>query len=327
MLIDTHAHVNFVAYKDDGDEVVERALRENTWMVNVGSERDTSRRAVEYAKKYPKGVYAAVGLHPIHLREQNIGEQIGPVRNKPNSLSELGKDNLNSSSRQISYSTQISNGVDEYESSEFKTSAEKFDYDYYQELAKDDKVVAIGETGLDYYHIDKPKLKAQSLKIQAQNQNLEHLKNLQKEVLLEQIALAQELDKPVIFHCREAHNDLLTILKEWDLVGNKKLRGVIHSFSGRWSQAQQYLAMGFYLGFNGIITFARDYDRVIKQMPLAQLILETDCPYLTPWPFRGKRNEPSYVKYVAQKVAELRGTSVEEVAEITTKNARTLFNI
>ncbi|MEK7160632.1 MAG: TatD family hydrolase, partial [Patescibacteria group bacterium] len=109
--------------------------------------------------------------------------------------------------------------------------------------------------------------------------------------------------------------------------GNKPLRGVIHSFSGRWSQAKQYLAMGFYLGFNGIITFARDYDKVVREVPLDKLLLETDCPYLTPEPWRGKRNEPSYVKYVAQKVAELRGISVEEVAEITTKNARKLFKI
>jgi len=273
MLIDTHAHVNFVAYKTDGDEVTERALKENIWMINVGSERDTSRRALEYAKKYPKGVFAAVGLHPIHLREQQIGAPL-----------------------------------DEYETVEFKTQAEKFEYDYYKSLAQDPKVVAIGETGLDYYH-------------NAAN------KELQKEVLLEQMSLADALKKPIIFHCREAHNELLATLREWELFGNKKLRGVIHSFSGRWSQAQQYLAMGFYLGFNGIITFARDYDKVIKQMPLERLLLETDCPYLTPVPFRGKRNEPAYVEYVAEKVAELRGISFDEIAEATTKNAKELFKI
>lgn len=280
MLIDTHAHVNFVAYKNDGDEVTNRALKENVWMINVGSEKDTSRRAVEYAKKYDKGVYAAVGLHPIHLKEQPIDAP-----------------------------------VDEYETAEFKTTAEKFDYDFYKSLAQNEKVVAIGEIGLDYYHVTD------------NSEQITKNKLLQREVLLEQMSLASELGKPVIFHCREAHDDLLTVLKEWELVGNKKLRGVIHSFSGRWSQAQQYLAMGFYLGFNGIITFARDYDRVIKQMPLDRLLLETDCPYLTPIPFRGKRNEPAYVKYVAEKIAELRGISFEEVAEVTTKNAKSLFGI
>jgi len=301
MLIDTHAHVNFVAYKDDGDEVVKRTLKENIWMINVGSERDTSRRAVEYAKKYSEGVFAAVGLHPIHLKKQKVDAQI-----------------------------------DEYESVEFKAEAEKFDYDYYKSLAQNDKVVAIGEIGLDYYRNAKSKL-------------------LQRETLLKQMALAQELNKPIIFHCRETHNDLLEILKNFknnspssrfageagqpslnireevpplNLRGGEgELRGVIHSFSGRWSQAQQYLEMGFYLGFNGLITFARDYDKVIKQMPLERLVLETDCPYLTPAPFRGKRNEPAYVKYVAEKVAELRGISLEEVAETTTANAKKLFEI
>jgi TatD DNase family protein len=280
MLIDTHAHVNFVAYKDDGEEVTKRALKENIWMINVGSEKDTSRRAVEYAQKYPEGVFASVGLHPIHLAEQNYNAS-----------------------------------VDEYESDEFKTQAQRFDYKYYKSLVlsvnseqANSKVVAIGEIGLDYFHNEEKKL-------------------LQRETLLEQLNLADQLQKPVMFHCREAHNDLLEILKNWNYLGNKPLRGVIHSFSGRWSQAQLYLEMGFYLGFNGIITFARDYDRVIKQMPLDRLVLETDCPYLTPEPFRGKRNEPAYVRYVGEKVAELREISFEEVAEATSANAKKLFNI
>src|SRR4030042_4495517 len=122
MLTDTHAHVNFVAYKDDGDEVVKRALKENIRMINVGSERDTSRRSVEYAKKYPAGVFAAVGLHPIHLKAQEI--------NAP---------------------------VDEYEKVEFKAEAQRFDYKYYRSLAQNEKVVAIGEIGLDYYDLEDPK--------------------------------------------------------------------------------------------------------------------------------------------------------------------------
>jgi len=105
------------------------------------------------------------------------------------------------------------------------------------------------------------------------------------------------------------------------------LRGVVHSFSGRWSQAEEYFKLGFYIGFNGLITFARDYDKVIKNVPLERLLIETDCPYLTPIPHRGKRNEPSYVKYVAEKIAEIKGMSVEEVVVTTTKNARELFRI
>ncbi len=273
MLIDTHAHINFVAFKDDGDEVTKRCLAENIWMINVGSQSETSKRAVDYAQKYSSGVFAAVGLHPIHLGGE--GEE-----------------------------KAIKEQVDEFEEVVIFGRPEEFDYDFYKSLAKNEKVVAIGEIGLDYYR------------------NAAERK-LQIEILEKQIKLAKEMKKSVIFHCREAHNDLLKILKKY----NGEICGVIHSFSGRWSQAQEYLNMGFYLSFNGIITFARDYDRVVCQMPLERLLLETDCPYLTPVPFRGKRNEPSYVKYVAQKVAELRGITFEEVAKVTTRNARQLFKI
>ncbi|MFH0852293.1 MAG: TatD family hydrolase [bacterium] len=288
MLIDTHAHVNFIAYKDDGGQVLERALENGVWLINVGSQLDTSRRAIAYAEKFDKGVFASIALHPIHLKGRKIKEEL-----------------------------------DEQESLEFETQEEKFDYEKYKELAlstgsrqANPKVVAIGETGLDYYHLR-----------QEQPEELERLKNLQKEVFKKHLQLAQELGKPVAIHCREAHQDVLEILKA--AVSSKQLTagGVVHSFSGRWSQAEEYLGMGFYLSFNGIITFARDYDRVILNMPLERLLIETDCPYLAPVPFRGKRNEPIYVKYVAEKIAELRGINFDEVAKITTENARELFKI
>ncbi|MDD5589768.1 MAG: TatD family hydrolase [Candidatus Portnoybacteria bacterium] len=274
MLIDTHAHVNFAAYKDDGDEVAKRALENNTWFINVGSQWETSQRAFEYAKKYPEGVFAAVGLHPIHLEGREIKET-----------------------------------VDSDESFEFKTRQEKFDRDKYKQLALIEKVVAIGETGLDYFHLDFGKEEEQKIR--------------QKENFLEHIKLAKEIGKPMIFHCRRAYSDLLEILKP----EAGKLEGVLHSFVGRWSQAEHFLEMGFYLAFNGIITFARDYDKVVKNMPLDKILIETDSPYLTPIPFRGKRNEPLYVKYVAEKIAELKGISFGEVAEVTTENARRLFKI
>jgi len=302
MLIDTHAHVNFVAYKDDGDEVIKRALQNNVWLINVGSQYDTSCRSVQYAQKYPEGVYASVALHPIHLKGRKIRAEVDP-----------------------------------YELIEFETQEEKFDFKKYKELAQNPKVVAIGETGLDYYH-----LKSEP------PEEIDKIKNLQKEVFLQHLKIADELAKPLIIHCREAQRDTLEILKSFqsllpersdevaksktNVVGpsissGNKLRGVIHSFSGRWSQAEQYLEMGFYLSFNGIVTFARDYDKVILNMPLERLLIETDCPYLTPIPFRGKRSEPLYVKYVAEKIAEMRGISFDEVARVTTENARKLFNI
>jgi TatD DNase family protein len=278
MLIDTHAHVNFSAFKDDGDEVIKRALAAETWLVNVGSQYDTSRRAAEYARKYGEGVWAAVALHPIHLKGRKIVAEVDPE-----------------------------------ELIEFQTKEERFDMQKYRELAQEPKVVAIGETGLDYYHLDPGHETEQKV--------------LQKESFLAHLKLARELGKPVIIHCREAHQELLEILKAQISDGQNKFQGVVHSFSGRLSQAEQYLALGFYLSFNGLVTFARDYDKVILNMPLERLLLETDCPYLTPVPFRGKRNEPLYVKYVADKISDLRGISFEELAAVTTANARKLFRI
>ncbi len=267
MLIDTHAHINFNAYKDDADEVIRRSLENNVWMINVGSQCDTSKRAVEMVEKYPEGVYAAIGLHPIH---------VGPSR-----------------------------FVDE-EELKIKTREEKFDKEKYRELAKSQKVVAIGETGLDYYHAEDEKTK-----------------NLQKEVFIKHLELASELKKPVIFHCRKAYDDLL-----YEIQNTKyQIRGVLHCFMGRWSQAQEFLKMGFYLGFDGPITYCQDYDGVIKNTPLDRILVETDCPLLTPAPFRGQRNEPSYVKYIAEKIAEIKQVSFEKVAEQTTKNAKELFNL
>ena len=280
MLIDTHAHVNFNAFKDDSDEVIRRSLVGGVQIINVGSQYSTSKRAVDMAESASwrdKGVYAAIGLHPIHLAD-------GIFKTK------LDEDEVI-----------------------IPTKNEEFDSEKYKELAKSSKVVAIGEIGLDYYYRPKTKTK------------LDEFKNRQKEVLLMQLDLAKELNLPVIFHCRSAHNDLINEIRSRDEIGSPKIRGVIHCFTGTWEEAQKYLEMGFYLGFNGII-FKLDMDDVIKKTPLNRIVLETDCPYLMPKPMEG-RNEPLYVKYVAQKIAELKNISLEEISKVTTQNARKLFRI
>lgn len=279
MLIDTHAHVNFNVYKDDSDEVIRRSLDGDVWIINVGSQYDTSKRAIEMAEKYKEGVYAAVALHPIHLGPPKFidKEEVDPLL-------------------------------------KFKTREEKFDKEKYKKLASNPKVVAIGETGLDYYYIDED----------------EKIKELQKKVFKQHLELAKELNKPVIFHCRKAYDDLLNELQATCLAARRasyKLQAVLHCFMGKKGQAQQFLDMGFYLGFNGLITYCRDYDKVIKNTPLEKILVETDCPYLAPVPHRGKRNEPLYVKYVAEKIAEIKGVGFEKVAQQTTKNAKKLFNL
>ena len=199
-------------------------------------------------------------------------------------------------------------------------SKEKFDYDYFLELAKKEKVVGIGECGLDYYRNQE----SQILNLKSQN-----YKQKQKEIFKKQIELALEVNKPLIIHCRDAHDDALDILKSYPPAGGQasKLRGVLHFFSGTWEQAQRYFELGFLISFTGVITFVNNYNEAIKKSPLEKIMVETDAPFVAPVPYRGQRNEPFYVKEVAQKIADIKGISYQEVAKVTTENAIKLFNI
>lgn len=283
MIIDTHAHVNFAAFKDDADEVIRRALDNDTWMILVGSEFKTSNRALNYANKYEKGVYAAIGLHPIHLHE-------GIVENN-----------------------------DENGEYSFNARFEEFDYGSYEKLAKFEKVVAIGEIGLDYYHLDP-------------SQDIPAVKKKQQEVFAQQLILARSLDLPVIIHCRQAHDDLLTILQDFKreyghILPSNKPWGVIHCFSGDEDLAWKYFNLGLLISFTGLITFSQQWDDLIRKTPLEKIMVETDTPYMTPEPYRGQRNEPVLVQYVAARIAEIKGIKLEKVMEVTTETARSLFKI
>lgn len=175
-----------------------------------------------------------------------------------------------------------------------------------EEMTKKDKVIAIGEIGLDYYYDFSPREK-------------------QKEVLIKQIELANKLNLPCVFHVREATQDFLDIIKNAPF----KIKGVVHSFSGSVEVAKFLTNYGLKLGVNGIITFknANKIIDVVSQIDLKDLFIETDSPYLTPEPFRGRVNEPKYVELVAKKIAEIKKISVEEVISKTLKNAKELFNI
>lgn len=279
MLIDTHAHLNFNAYKNDTDEVIRRSFDNDVWLINVGSQYETSKRAVEIAEKYPQGVYASVGLHPIHLETG-----LAKIKQDPEEI-------------------------------QFNTREEEFDYQKYKELAQPKKVVAIGEVGLDYYW--KPKTKGK----------LELFKEKQRTVLCQQLKLAKELNLPVIFHCRMAHKDLIQFLKENE--GARPPRAVAHGFVGNLEDLKNYLGFGYYIGFNGII-FKKiegiNFEENIKNTPLEKILIETDCPYLTPPQIEG-RNEPIYVKCIVRKIAEIKNIDFEKVAEITFQNAKELFRI
>ncbi|WP_110930535.1 TatD family hydrolase [Paenibacillus bouchesdurhonensis] len=181
------------------------------------------------------------------------------------------------------------------------------DLDWIAELCRHEKVVAIGEIGLDYYWDTSPK-------------------DVQHAVFRKQIGLARELGMPVVIHNRDAHEDTIRILREEKA---HEVGGVMHSFSGSWETAKLCLNMGFHLSFGGPITFknAKQPKEVLKQTPIDRLLLETDAPYLTPHPYRGKRNESAYVNLVAEAAAELKGVSFQEIAEKTTRNALERFGI
>ncbi len=282
MFIDTHAHVNFKDYKEDADEVIRRSLDNDTWMILVGSESRTSNRALQYANKYESGVYAAIGLHPIHLQEGEI-------------------DTADASSNT------------------YNAIAEDFDYGSYEKLAKFEKVVAIGEIGLDYYHLDP-------------HSDIAAVKRKQKEVFLQQLILARNLNLPVIIHCRQAHDDLYQVLSDFKkdyahLLPYGEAWGVIHCFSGDEDLAWKYFQLGLLISFTGLITFSQQWDDLIRKIPLERMMIETDSPYMTPEPYRGRRNEPLLVQYVAKRIAEIKNMKIEKVAEVTSATARQLFKI
>jgi TatD DNase family protein len=300
MLIDSHAHVNFNSFKEDGGEVLKKCLDNDVWVINVGSEYRTSKRAVEYAEKYKKGIYAAVGLHPIHLFSS------------PNVLPE-------------------------------ENHQEELEYDKYKELVASKKVVAIGEVGLDYHHFGDSLRSTNFTKLR-----IGEIIEKQKNVFKKFIDLANEVQKPLAIHCwgvkskeelyytkTDAYDDLLEILKGHPLrlsgtSPSKRGRGlgVIHSFVGSWKKAQKFVDLGYKIGLNGIVTYSESYDKLMRNIDIKDILIETDCPYLTPKPLkRDSRNEPINVGYVAEKIAHIKNIELEEVERVTTENAKKLFGI
>ncbi len=278
--IDIHSHTNFKAFDEDREATIRRALDNDTWVINVGTQIDTSRKAVEMANQYDEGVYAIIGLHPIHT---------GASYHDTKELGEEGK--------------------------AFTSRGEHFDKDAYRELLKDPKVVGIGECGLDYYRCTEETIAKQ------------------KEAFIEQIELANEFNKPLMLHIRNgsidspqaipgrnAYADVLIILKEY-----AKVKGDVHFFAGTLADAKAFNDFGFTLSFTGVITFTHDYDEVVRATPLDMIMSETDSPYITPTPYRGKRNEPLYVEEVVKKIAEIKGLPLEEVSKALVSNARRVF--
>ena len=254
MLIDSHAHLDMDNYKDDLEQVIERAVEGGVdKIITIGTDLASSKKALEIAKRYDF-IYSTVGFHPHDA-----------------------------------------------------DSASNNDLDELRAMAVEEKVVGWGEIGLDFFYNKSEKEK-------------------QIEIFKKQLEIAYDIDLPVVIHNREGDEELLEVLKACRSTGHK---GVIHCFSSNLKTAEIFIDMGFYISIPGIVTFkkADTLKEVAANIPVERLLVETDCPFLAPVPRRGKRNEPLYVTYTAKAVAELRDIEFEELAQITTTNCKTLFNI
>jgi TatD DNase family protein len=283
-LIDTHAHLDYPEFDADRDEVVRRAAESGvTRIITVGTNIDSSRRAIWLAEKY-EGVFASVGVHP-------------------NDCAAAADD-----------------------------AVERL-----RELAQHPKVVAIGETGLDYHYL--PSRKDRGSQREAAENPTPHVvgydddashKLRQALFFRGQLELARELGKPVIIHQRDSFEDVAAVIEDFQKQGGEqKVRGVFHCFGEDCTRAERVLALGFNISFTGILTFknAAALREVAARLPLGRVMVETDCPFLAPQPFRGKRCEPAHIKLTAQQLADAKGVSLDEIACVTTATARDFFGI
>ncbi len=289
---DAHTHVNFAAYEVDREETIVRAREAGVGMNVVGTQIDTSLAAVEVARAHDD-VWATIGLHPIHTsKSYHDTKELGP-----------------------SFAPSSHKATEGKEGDEgFMSRGEVFNSAVYEALGRDQKVIAIGECGLDYFRLE------------------ENTKDVQKNAFIEQIELANKLQKPLMLHIRpalqslgvggNAYNDALEILKE-----HAKVKGDVHFFAGDWATAKKFLDFGFTLSFTGVLTFTQDYDEVVRNAPLDMLLSETDAPYITPIPFRGKRNESAHIPLVVRRISEIRGQDFDKVAFQIMENARRVFQI
>ena len=245
----------------------------------------------------------------VHLNDKKFND-LGDVliRAKANNVTymiNIGSD-LTSSQKAVKQANKYNNlyaavGFHPHSAKEVK----KDDYKILAAWLEQKKVLAIGEIGLDYHYDFSPR-------------------EVQKEVFKRQMELAKMYNYPVVIHNRESHADVLDVLENYA----GEVKGILHCYSGSYEMAKRIIELGYYISVAGPVTFknAKRLPEVVKKVSLDKLLVETDCPYLAPVPFRGKRNEPAYVIEVAKKIAEIKGISLEEVAEVTTKNAQEIFS-
>lgn len=279
MIIDTHCHIHFKGLDLDREAVIQRCRDKDIILNLVGTQKDTSTRAVELAVQHPD-MYASLGTHPNHLFPTYIDE----------------------------------------EESHFMSREEDFDDAFYEELFNraPEKVIGVGECGMDLYHIPK-------------DIPVETIIARQREVFLKHVAFAERHDLPLVIHVRDAHEYMIETLASL----NRPVRGTVHCYTGNWDFAQEYLKLGLHIGFTGIITFPpKKLDpaaqlgllEVVEKMPLERMVVETDAPYLAPQAYRGQRSEPWMTEEVIKKIAEIKNLPVADVERTVLDNSLSLFN-
>lgn len=281
MMFDSHCHLQFSRYDDDRDAVIQRCLDRGVVMNTIGTQLDTSTKAVALAEQYDQ-IVATVGLHPIQSKKVAVTE----------------------------------------EETTFVARGEDFDSAAYRSLIESsEKVVAVGETGLDAFHVPK-------------DRPIEEVFDDQWSLFLEHLRLAKEFSLPLVIHVRDAHGEMIRRLQALSDDDRATCRAVVHCFTGNWQEAQAYLDLGFYLGFTGVVTFPpkktdptpqEELLEVVDKVPLDRLLVETDAPFLAPQAYRGERCEPWMVEEVAGFIAQRRGLLKEELVDISFQNGVGLF--
>lgn len=247
-VIDTHAHLNFDRYDKDRKQVIQNAFNNDVkYIINIGTDKETSRQSIELAHQY-KRIFATAGWHPH--------------------------------------------------------DADKYSEEDLVELLQDDKIVAVGEIGLDYYRNLSPK-------------------QIQKKVFAKQIEVAKEHNLPIVVHDRDAHEDVMDILKE-----HSPEKVVFHCYAGDYDMMQDIVSQGWFISFTGVVTFDKSkYYNIIRDIPDHRFFVETDAPYLTPHPHRGKRNRPEYVRHIIEFISRLREDTPNRIAQQTSESARQFFGL
>jgi len=277
MIIDSHCHLQFKTFDNNRGEVIVRSVEKGVIMNTIGTQMSTSKKAVDLAIGN-ENIYATVGLHPIQMEKIDVEE----------------------------------------ETTMFVARGEDFDTEYYSNLIESSqKVVAVGETGLDAYHIPK-------------DQKLEDVMEKQWGLFLKHVELAKKYNLPVVIHVRDAHDEMIERLRGL----RETMSAVVHCFTGTWEQAQSYLDMGFHLGFTGVVTFPpkktdpkpqNDLLEVLDKVPVDRILVETDAPFLAPQAYRGKQSEPWMTEEVVRFIAKRRGIEFENFRQITVENTLNLF--